>query len=557
MQPGVTPTSIESQSGTAKPGRPVPAGVRGEATPPTAAARRARAEIAALLAAKAQRTRAQRKVGSGLLKLAAAEAPRRSRRPPREEVEPVEQVPDGPAGGGRVLVDIRADVTPAVLARIRELGGSVVNGVPRYRSVRALLPIASIERLAALDAVRAIRPADKASTAAQVSAAPLAARGMPDQAITRKDNASAGDMAHRSNLARTTYGVDGTGIGIGVISDGVRTLAERQASGDLPSQVTVLPGQEGGPLSIAGLVTGQGGDEGTAMLEIAHDLAPGAELYFATGRGGEARLAQNIEDLCAAGADVIVDDIFCFLEPVFRDGVAARAVNDAAADGCFLFSSAGNAGNLNDGTSGVWEGDYAEGTDFEVDGVSVGKAHDFAGGVEENRITKVGLSFVLQWADPLRASANDYDLFLVDADGNVLTSSTNSQDGSQDPIESINSSSDHADARLVVVKASGAANRYLSLDTFRGQLAVATAGQTLGRRESGDRRCRRRPHRCRSRRCLRWHGVDPDGQLGRAAPDVLRGGRRADYSRELLVDRRGTATEAGHRGGDVRFDVGT
>ena len=291
-----------------------------------------------------------------------------------------------------MLVDIRADVTPAVLARIRELGGSVVNSVPRYRSVRALLPIASIERLAALDAVRAIRPADKASTAAQVSAAPLAARGMPDQAITRKDNASAGDMAHRSNLARTIYGVDGTGIGIGVISDGVRTLAERQASGDLPSQVTVLPGQEAGPLSIAGLVTGQGGDEGTAMLEIAHDLAPGAELYFATGRGGEARLAQNIEDLCAAGADVIVDDIFCFLEPVFRDGVVARAVNDAAADGCFLFSSAGNAGNLNDGTSGVWEGDYAEGTDFEVDGVSGGKAHDFGGGVEENRITKVGLS---------------------------------------------------------------------------------------------------------------------------------------------------------------------
>ena len=57
-------------------------------------------------------------------------------------------------------MDIRADVTPAVLARIRELGGSVVNSVARYQAVRALLPLSSIERLAALDAVRTIRTAD-------------------------------------------------------------------------------------------------------------------------------------------------------------------------------------------------------------------------------------------------------------------------------------------------------------------------------------------------------------------------------------------------------------
>ncbi len=458
------------RSGAAAPGGPASAGEQGERTPPPPPARRPRAGIAALLAAKARRTPAQRKIGSGLLALAAAEAPRRSRRQSPEGAGPaVEQVPDGPAGDGRLRVDIRADVTPAVLARIRELGGSVVDSVPGHRSVRALLPAASIERLAALDAVRSIRRADGASTAGQAPPSPF---------VTRRTNATQGDVAHRANLARTTHGVDGTGIGIGVISDGVRSLAERQAAGDLPARVTVLPGQQGGPLSLVGLVTGRGGDEGTAMLEIVHDLAPGAELYFATGRGGEARLAQNIEDLCAAGADIIVDDIFYFQEPVFQDGVVAQAVNDAAADGCFHFSAAGNAGNLNDGTSGVWEGDYAAGTDFEVDGASVGTAHDFGSGVEENQLTKDGLAFVLQWADPLGASDNDYDLFLVDADDNVLASSTNTQDGTQDPIEHISSSADYTDAYLVVVKASGAASRYLRLDTLRGQLAVATDGQT-------------------------------------------------------------------------------
>ena len=458
------------RSGVAAPGGPAPAGEQGERTPSTPPARRPRAEIAALLAAKAQRTPAQRKIGSGLLALAAAEAPRRSRRQSSEGAGPaVEQVRDGPAGDGRVRVDIRADVTPVVLSRIRALGGSVVDSVPGYRSVRPLLPAASVERLAALDAVRSIRPADGASTAGQASPSPFA---------TRKTNATQGDVAHRANLARTTHGVDGTGIGIGVISDGVRSLAERQAAGDLPARVTVLPGQQGGPLSIVGFITGRGGDEGTAMLEIVHDLAPGAELYFATGRGGEARLAQNIEDLCAAGPDIIVDDIFYFREPVFQDGVVAQAVNDAAADGCFHFSAAGNAGNLNDDTSGVWEGDYAAGTDFEVSGVSVGTARDFGSGVEENQLTKDGLAFVLQWADPLGASDNDYDLFLVDADDNVLASSTNTQDGTQDPIEYISSSADYTDAYLVVVKASGAASRYLRLDTLRGQLAVATDGQT-------------------------------------------------------------------------------
>ena len=421
-------------------------------------------QIEALLSKKAQRTPSQRKVSSQLLD-AARETPERPTAGAGREAGDTDAPP------GLVTVDIRADVTPEVLSRIRDLGGMVVNSVPRYRSIRAHLPPTAVEPLAKLDAVRTIRPADKARTRRQTSPLPPVARStVPDTPVTRKEDTSAGDVAHAASVARRTHSVTGSGIGIGVISNGVRTLADRQASGDLPARVNVLPGQEGI------------GDEGTAMLEIVHDLAPGAELYFATGFGGQAQMAANIEALCEAGADVIVDDVGYFLDAAFQDDLIAQGVNAATADGCFYFTAAGNDGNLNDGTSGVWEGDYAAGSPLMVEGETAGVRHDFGGGLEGNPLSGTGpfgysCPIVLQWADPLGASSNDYDLFLVNEDGDVVGSSTDTQDGAQDPIESIICG--RRPDTLVVVKVSGA-DRYLRLQALDGRLEIATAGALYG-----------------------------------------------------------------------------
>ena len=387
-------------------------------------------QIEALLAAKAQRTPAQRKVSSQLLEAQRTPAQRtvnsqlldEQRTPTQrklnsqlqdEQRTPTQQklnsqlqdalraplqkptaagtprlqatdpdaknereATEADAKNERVMVDIRTDVTPTVLKRIRDLGGTVISSVPKYQAIRAQLPPRAVEMLAALDAIRTIRPAD--------------------EAVTRKDNTSEGVVAHRANSARTTHSVDGTGIGIGVLSNGVRSLADRQASGDLPARVTVLPGQAGR------------GDEGTALLEIIHDLAPGAELYFATGSGGQAQMAANIEALCEAGANVIVDDIGYTNEAAFQDDIVAQGVNAAVAGGCVFFSAGGNDGNLTDGTTGVWEGDYAAGTSLIVDGETLGVRHDFGGGMEANEVSGFRVSaIVLQWADPLGASGND------------------------------------------------------------------------------------------------------------------------------------------------------
>ena len=451
---------------------PLLAGPAGAQQPPPQAVR----QIEALLAEKAQRTPAQQKVSSQLLE-AQRTPPQRTvnsqlldeqRTPTQQKLNsqlqdalraPLQkptvagtsrlQATDPDAKNERVMVDIRADVTPTVLKRIRDLGGTVISSVPKYQAIRAQLPLRAMEMLAALDAIRTIRPAD--------------------EAVTRKDNTSAGDVAHRANSARRTHSIDGTGIGIGVISNGVRSLADRQTSGDLPARVTVLPGQAGA------------GDEGTALLEILHDLAPEAELYFATALGGQARMAVNIEALCEAGANVIVDDIGYLHEAAFQDDIVAQGVNAAVADGCVFFSAGGNDGNLTHGTSGVWEGDYAAGSALEVDGRRVGTRHDFGGGVEANELRGRSVrAIILQWADPLGASANDYDLFLVNENGDVIASSTDTQDGTQDPIESISSRIfDYSGLSVVVVKASGA-DRYLRVQAHSGPLASATAGTLYG-----------------------------------------------------------------------------
>ena len=460
---------------------------------------RAVRQIQSILAEKERRTPAQRKVSSQLLEAQRTPAQQTvNSQLLDEQLTPTEQrlnsqlqdalralLPEPPAAGigrlqetdpqtaeERVMVDIRAEVTPAVLTRIRELGGTVINSVPKYQAIRAQIPLRAVVMLAALDEIRTIRPADEARTRRQVSTlSPAARTRTADTPVTRKANTSEGDVAHRANSARRTHKVDGTGIGIGVISNGVRSLADRQATGDLPARVTVLPGQEGS------------GDEGTALLEIVHDLAPGAELYFATGFGGEARMAENIEALCEAGANVIVDDIGYLTEAVFQDGIVSKGVNAAVADGCFFFSAGGNDGNLTYGTTGVWEGDYAAGSPLVVDGETLGIRHDFGGGVEANEVSSPGFggvsAIVLQWADPLGASTNDYDLFLVDEDGDVVASSTDTQDGTQDPIESIRSFTDYSGLGVVVVKASGS-DRYLRVHAFDGRLEIQTAGNLYG-----------------------------------------------------------------------------
>ena len=58
----------------------------------------------------------------------------------------------------RALVDVRAEVTPALEKKIRSLGGTIQSVSPQYKSIVAWVPLKSLERLAGESAVTAIEP---------------------------------------------------------------------------------------------------------------------------------------------------------------------------------------------------------------------------------------------------------------------------------------------------------------------------------------------------------------------------------------------------------------
>jgi len=368
------------------------------------------------------------------------------------------------ADASAVDVDIYGTISEALLADIASAGGTVIYASERWGTVRATLPLAGLEAVAGNADVNSIRPAEQATTNVG---------GLTSQ----------GYVSHRVNQT-VALGIDGTGVTVGVLSDSAlpARVAALIASGDLPATTTVLPGMQG---------PANGSDEGAAMMEIVHDVAPGANLLFATAFISEASFADNILALAQAGAKVIVDDITYFDEGAFQDGIVAQAVNQVTASGVTYFSSAANSGNLTSGSSGTWEGDFQPNGSTNIE---PGFVHNFGSAANPQNYDLVigppGL-ISLKWSDPLGASTNDYDLFVLDSTGTTLKGfAAGVQNGHQDPYEVIRigtgcgttSARGYCPAlndRIVVVLYSGSP-RALHLDTNRGLLSIQTTGSTFG-----------------------------------------------------------------------------
>jgi len=446
-------------------------------------------QIGAITAAKANATQAQKKLDSNLMFSAMA-----ARNDPA--LFPVKAlIPKSGAGaGGNVEVEIYGNVTPALLDAVTAAGGSVLYRSPRSGILQASLPLGAMETVAARADVKTIQTALKPQLNGigfqrlpKVRATPAAVMGRAGVSAAGVLT-SQGFVSHAANTVVNNQGINGSGITVGVLSDSASAarIAALVASGDLPPTVSVLPGQ-----------AGTGTDEGTAMMEIIHDLAPGANLIFATAFNGQASFADNIIALQAAGCKVIVDDITYLDEGAFQDGPIAQAVNQVVANGAIYFSSAANSGNLTLGTSGTWEGDFSNGG--VVSGVisaggETGLFHNFGtvGSPQNYDVLTVASSFIsLKWSDPLGASSNDYDLFILDSTGTTVKGfSAGNQTGTQDPVEYVYrgtgcgtaAASGYCPAagdRIVAVLYSGTA-RALRVDTNRGQLSINTAGSTFG-----------------------------------------------------------------------------
>ena len=440
----------------------------------------------AAIGGKADRTPAEQKLDSTLMFAVRGFAGSGTRGKIPLSLQPGIQsfIDENVAADQTIFVVIKAEVSPDLVAALRVVGAYDITEFPQYDTITARVPITALLYIAARTDVRTIGPRERYQTNRYFPT--------PEELKTRFKHLAdfstnvgsvnwEGVSAHQADKAFTT-GISGAGVKVCVISDGINTLAARQASGDLPATVTVLPGQAGT------------GDEGTAMLEIVYDIAPGAMLGFATALPSLAQFATNIVNLRnVAGCDIIVDDYTYFNESAFQDGSVAQAVNTVTAAGALYFSSAANSGNQTHGTSGTFEGD------FVASGAAIPAAiatfeggpvvlHSF-GANPYTTLTAATSAVSLKWSDPLGASANDYDLFVMDSTGtNILLQSTSNQTGTQDPYEIVQCSpspcSIPVNSRIYIARVSGVA-RALRLDTHRGQISNGTTGSTFGHNAAG------------------------------------------------------------------------
>jgi subtilisin family serine protease len=159
------------------------------------------------------------------------------------------------------------------------------------------------------------------------------------------------------------------------------------------------------------------------MLQLIHDVAPGATQAFHTADDGEADFANGIIRLALqAGADVIVDDVSYLAEPMFQDGIIAQAVDFVRSRGIPYFSAAGNRARQS------YESAFRPSGAFGLSG----ERHDFDPGTGVDGLQTITLTpeaiqvLSFQWDQPFASvsgapgASSDIDVIYYDLDGNLI-----------------------------------------------------------------------------------------------------------------------------------------
>jgi hypothetical protein len=351
------------------------------------------------------------KVGSGLIRLYYQSEKESSKKKANTLRNSGFQISDG-----QVAVDAVATGSGAELQSDLEglgLSQSAVSG----RLMSGFLPISALNEAAALSTLHGIHAAVGRSGVGDVT--------------------SRGDRSIQSDEVRSNLNVDGSGVKVCVIStsyntseSAATTASEDVESGDLP-----------GPNNPTGYTTPvevfddseTSNDEGRAMLQIIHDIAPGATLGVHTAFPGLASFADAVDELAdpnQGDCDVIVDDIVFGFGGMLQDGVVAESVKEAVnEDGKVYVTFAGNAADRS------YESEF-RGSGQDISSLSCcpnrsGEMHDFDPGSDTDVRQRITLgdgrstnAIVLQWSDPWLDANSDLDLFLLDAEADTLVESS-------------------------------------------------------------------------------------------------------------------------------------
>jgi len=310
----------------------------------------------------------------------------------------------------------------SIVNQLKKLGMKVETTNNSYKVVQGWLPFFKIEEISSLEFVIRITT--------------------PDYAFPRTGSINTeGDSVMASDEVREMFGITGKNVRVGVISDGVDNADSAQATGDLPDIIEVNPSLPGD------------GDEGTALLEIIYDIAPGADLVF-SGAATNLEFIDAIDYMLSRNVDVIVDDLGFLGEPFFEDGPVAEKAKSAVQNGAVFISAAGNSAMKH------YQHEYVD-TEPNQDATQENPSadlHDFGlarGGSSD--VTLKGLIapgrsavIVLQWNDDANgntldgngSSSNDYDLIIAKSSNDITCTpddciSNTFQNGDDDPIEAV------------------------------------------------------------------------------------------------------------------------
>jgi hypothetical protein len=427
----------------------------------------------------------QGRLSAGLAELA---KPAVASQSPRRQAAVLGLPESGPGSlirdGRRVLVDLRFySGALGQLESLREEGATIAASSRRYQLVTVSVPPTALRSIAKLPGVASVTP-----VRAPVVRAPGPCEG--GSAI------SEGVTQLNVEKARTEFPVDGEGVTVGVLSDSFDLATEAVTGGpiatkaekdietkDLPGAANLCTGQLN-PVNvleefIPGSAEEEGPfDEGRAMLQIVHDVAPQATLAFASAFNGELAFAKNIERLAkatkngGAGAKVVVDDVGYFEEPFFQDGPVAAAIDKVTAEGVTYLSAAGND-NLFDGEGNEiasWEAPAYRDSGgcpaavSSLAGFNATHCLDFNPEAPTDRTfgirvaARETLTVDLQWAEPWYGVGTDLDAFLLNANGGLLTGEAQDNPKTGKPVEIVqwvNESESEKTVQLVLNRFSG------------------------------------------------------------------------------------------------------
>ncbi|MCD6384600.1 S8 family serine peptidase [Candidatus Sumerlaeota bacterium] len=353
----------------------------------------------------------------------------------------------------KIIVAIKVkEVDTSILDKLSNAGIEVIRPSPQRQLIYARLTRDEIYKVSLLPEVKLIR--------------------LPEPVVFfTGSKVTRGDFWLQTDEVRRQFNYDGTGVKVGVISDGMGFTGQSVATGDLPTydgpcvdppegyyppsdiqfysfvedstyeMYWDMPGTQEDKIRMAPSDTNPYAfREGTAMMEIIYDLAPGAKLFFSNFDPYIVESLNESKDwLASQGCDIICDDIGWFnVGNLDGTNILSLKSTELVQNGHLYYTAVGNLAQAHYG--GYFTDDPSHPNrihNFIYDPVN--QRYDET---LEVRIPYMGYAIIaLTWYEPFGQSGDDIDLYVLDSHtldlSNPLAFSTEYQQGDGDPVEYI------------------------------------------------------------------------------------------------------------------------